>query len=159
MRYARLGLLFVAVVFWGSVERSLGVAPMVGVSLAAAVACAFELRLGLSLLSGSLMLALGEWMYGLPVGAWALGGALGLIACHLVLHTARPGALERAVALVMILIPGMVCSLIFALATGSSTGIPGLIQTFVFLLSAFVISGPLVTWLHGERRDLWGQPG
>ncbi len=158
MRFARLVLLLVAVGFWGTVERSLGLAPLIGVSLAAAVACAFELRLSLSLLSGSLMLALGEWMYALPVGAWALGGTLGLIACHLVLHTARPGALERAVALVMILIPGMVCALIFALATGSSTGIPGLLQTLIFLLSAFVLSGPLVNWLHGQRRDVWGQP-
>ena len=54
---------------------------------------------------------------GLPVGAWALGGTLGLIACHLVLHTARPGLLERAVALVMIVVPGMICSVAFGFAT------------------------------------------
>ncbi len=159
MRFVRLAVLFLAVGFWGTLERSLGLAPMIGVSLAAAIACAFELNFSLSLLFGSLMLALGEWIYGLPVGAWALGGTLGLIACHLVLHTARPGALERAVALVMILLPGMACALVFAVATGSSTGIPGLLQTLVYLVSAFVLSGPLVAWLHGQRRDLWGQPG
>jgi len=152
-------ILLFLVLFWGIIERSVGFAPLLGLSLAACVACAFELRLGISLLSGSLMLAAGEWILGLPVGAWALGGTLGLIACHLVLHTARPGALERAVALVMIVIPGMICSLTFGFATQGSTGIPGAFQTLFFVLSAFFLSSPLITWLHGSRRDVWGQPG
>lgn len=157
MRWLRMALLFAVVLLWGMIERSLGFAPLVGLSLGACVACAFELRLGVSLLTGSFMLAAGEWVMGLPVGAWALGGTLGLIACHLVLHTARPGMLERAVALAMIVVPGMICSVTFGFATQGSTGIPGGLQTLFYVITAFVLSDPIITWLHGSRRDLWGQ--
>lgn len=157
MRWLRMLVLLAAVMLWGVLERSVGVVPLFGLSLGACVACAFELRLGFSLLSGSLMLAAGEWIMGLPVGAWALGGTLGLIACHLVLHTARPGLLERAVALVMIVVPGMICSVAFGFATRGSTGIPGPLQTLFFLGTAFWVSAPLIRWLHGARREVWGQ--
>jgi hypothetical protein len=159
MKYARLASLFLLVVVWGSIERSIGITPFIGLCLGASIACAFELRIGLSLASGSTMMALGEWTAGLPVGAWALGSTLGLIACHLVLHTARPGAIERAAAMVMIVAPGLVCSLVFSLATGGATGIPGIFHTLTFVVSGYLLSGPLVHWLHGQRRELWGQPG
>ena len=68
MRWLRMAVLFAVVLLWGMIERSLGFAPLVGLSLGACVACAFELRLGVSLLSGSFMLAAGEWVMGLPVG-------------------------------------------------------------------------------------------
>ena len=93
---------------------------------------------------------------GLPVGAWALGGTLGLIACHLVLHTARPGLLERAVALVMIVVPGMICSVAFGFATRVDRD-PRPCRRCSFLGTAFWVSAPLIRWLHGARREVWGQ--
>lgn len=159
MRLWRLLSLLLLVFVWGLFERSVGVTPLLGLSLAASVCCAFELRLALSLALGSAMMAVAEWAAGLPVGAWALGATLGLIVCHLVLHTARPGALERAVAMVVIVVPGLVCSVIFSLVTGAPTGVPTFLQSLFFLLSAFFLSGLLVQWLRGGAGELWGQPG
>ena len=158
MRWPRLLALLILVLFWGLFERAIGVTPLIGVSLAAAIAAAFEMRLGLSVFYGSVMIAAGEWMAGLPMGAWALGATLGLMGCHLVLHSSRPAALERAVALVMIVVPGLVSSVVFGLAAGGTSGVPGLLQSLCFIGTGFLLSGPLVNQLIGRRSEAWGQP-
>jgi hypothetical protein len=151
----RAALLLLAVAALGVVESGLGWPPSIGLALAVATAAAFVSQLGGAVLIGSTAMALAEWSAGLPVGAWPLGTTVGLVLAQQVVHRGRPGLLDRGVALVLVVVPGLLCTLVFAVATGNPTGVSSLPQALLYLATAVLLSGLTTRVLIGNRARAW----
>jgi hypothetical protein len=151
----RAGLLLFLVVVVGTLETAFGWPPSIGLALGVATAAAFLPGLATAVLVGSTALALAEWSAGLPVGAWPLGATVGLVLAQQIVHRGRPGLLDRGVALLLVAIPGLLCAVVFSFATGNPTGVSGLFNGGLYLLSALLLSGGATRVLIGPRALRW----
>tara|TARA_Y100001934_G_C12301621_1_gene750198 strand:- start:1148 stop:1477 length:330 start_codon:yes stop_codon:yes gene_type:complete len=93
----------------------------------------------------------GELAFGLPPGAWAMGGGLAVLLLRQVMRQGPPDWSDCFFAGMPITILGIITSFALSLLSAVPPNLPSLAASASFLVTGLVLSRPIALYLLGEE--------